>query len=269
MNSPKVTSLWRYPVKSMMGEEMNACEITEKGLLGDRAFGVIDTSTGKLANAKNPKKWPDMFRYRAAFIEPPQASLSVPPVRITFPDGTTIVSTEDEKNEKLSKSFNRTVVLASPSSAEVAFEGYIPEEIEELENPGSIFTRNSPQGTFYDIAMIHIITTSTIDALRKLIPESRIEPRRFRPNIIIDVPEAEGFIENEWVGKILTIGDNVQLKILQPTPRCVMTTLAQGDLSKDTNVLKSIVQNNAGNFGVYASVVTDGKIYAGDQVEIK
>jgi uncharacterized protein YcbX len=269
MRSLKVTSLWRYPVKSMMGEEMNACEMTEKGLLGDRAFGVIDTSTGKLANAKNPKKWPDMFQYRAAFIEPPQASLPVPPVRITFPDGTTIVSTEDEKNEKLSKSFNRTVVLASPSSAEVAFEGYIPEEIEELENPGSIFTRNSPQGTFYDIAMVHIITTSTIDALRKLIPESRIEPRRFRPNIIIDVPEAEGFIENEWVGKILTIGDNVHLKISQPTPRCVMTTLAQGDLSKDTNVLKSIVQNNAGNFGVYASVVTSGKIRIGDPIEIK
>ncbi|WP_082091485.1 MOSC domain-containing protein [Domibacillus tundrae] len=116
--------------------------------------------------------------------------------------------------------------------------------------------------------MVHIITTSTIDALRKHIPESRIEPRRFRPNIIIHVPDAEGFIENEWVGKVLTIGGRVQLKILQPTQRCLMTTLAQGDLPKDPNVLKSIVKNNAGSFGVYASVVKNGEIRTGDSIHI-
>ncbi|OAH59539.1 sulfurase [Domibacillus aminovorans] len=269
VNAAKVTSIWRYPVKSMMGEEMNACDITKKGLLGDRAFGVIDMSTSKLANAKNPLKWPNMFQYRAAFTEPPQLLSSTPPVRITFPDGTAILSTDEEKNTKLSESFNRTVQLSSPSSLDVEFEGYIPEDIEELENPGSIFTRTSPEGTFFDIGIVHIITTSTINTLRKSIPESRIEPRRFRPNIIIDVPEAEGFVENEWIGKTLTIGSHVQLKILQPTKRCVMTTLAQGDLPKDPAVLKSIVKNNAGSFGVYAEVVTDGKIQAGDHVEIK
>ena len=102
--------------------------------------------------------------------------------------------------------------------------------------------------------MVHIITTSTINYLRKLAPESRIEARRFRPNMIIEAPDTDAFIENDWVGKTLTIGD-VKLKISQETKRCVMTTLAQGDLPKDPNVLRSIVRNNAGSFGVYASVV--------------
>lgn len=268
MTSVTIASLWRYPVKSMMGEELNACDLTEKGLLGDRAFGVIDLSTGKLANAKNPLKWPNMFQYRASFTEPPELSKPLPPVRITFPDGQTMLSTDEAQNEKLTESFGRTVQLATPSSHDIQFEGYIPEDMKELENPGTIFTRNSPQETFFDIAMVHIITTSTIDTLRKYIPESRIEPRRFRPNIIIHVPDAEGFVENDWVGKVLTIGGHAQLKILQPTPRCVMTTLAQGDLPKDPNVLKSIVENNAGSFGVYASVVKNGEIRTGNSIHI-
>nr|WP_233129798.1 MOSC domain-containing protein [Domibacillus epiphyticus] len=269
MTTATIASLWRYPVKSMMGEEINACDLTEKGLLGDRAYGIIDQSTGKLANAKNPLKWPDMFQYRAAFTEPPESSKPMPPVRITFPDGENLLSTDADQNDKLTKSFGRKVQLGTPSSQDIQFKGYIPEDIKELENPGTIFTRNSPQDTFFDIAMVHIITTSTIDALRKLIPESRIEPRRFRPNIMIHVPDAEGFIENGWVGKVLTIGGGVQLKILQPTPRCVMTTLAQGDLPKDPNVLKSIVKNNAGSFGVYASVVKTGEIRTGDSIHLQ
>lgn len=251
----------------MMGEELNACEITEKGLLGDRAFGVIDNETSKLANAKNPHKWPNMFRYRANFIEPPQKNAAVPPVKITFPDGRSIISTDEEKNTMLSNSFNRNVHLSTPSAVDVQFEGYIPEEIEELDNKGTIFTRTSPNGTFFDIAMVHIITTSTINYLRKLAPESRIEARRFRPNLIIEVPDTEAFIENDWVGKTLTIG-NVQLKVSQETKRCVMTTLAQGDLPKDPNVLRSIVRNNAGSFGVYASVVKPGRVSIGDRIEI-
>lgn len=267
MASLKVASIWRYPVKSMMGEELNASEITKKGLLGDRAYGVFDNETGKLANAKNPQKWPNMFQYRAQFMEPPQMDAAMPPVRITFPNGDSIISTDDEKNALLSNSFNRNVHLASPTSKDVQFEGYIPEEIEELDNKGTVFTRTPPRDTFFDIDMVHIITTSTINYLRKQAPESRVEPRRFRPNIIIEVPDTEAFVENTWVGKTLTIG-NVQLKVSQETKRCVMTTLSQGDLPKDPNILRTIVRNNAGSFGVYASVVKPGRVNIGDIVEI-
>lgn len=268
MASEKIASIWRYPVKSMMGEELNACDMTERGLLGDRVYGVIDQETGKLANAKNPKKWPYMFRYRASFTEPPRLDTPTPPVRIMFPDGRSVLSTDEEIDTLLSNSFDRNVRLSTPSREDVQFEGYVPQEVKELEDRGTVFTRTSPTGTFFDIAMVHIITTSIINYLRKLTPESRIEPRRFRPNLIIDVPDQDGFVEKDWVGKTVTIGD-VKLKINQETKRCVMTTLAQGDLPKDTDVLRSIVRNNAGSFGVYATVVTPGRVHIGDRVEIE
>ena len=82
-----VVSLWRYPVKSMMGEELNATEVTERGLLGDRAYALVDRADGKAATAKNPRKWPRLFDFRAIFIAPARAAAPVPPVRIALPDG--------------------------------------------------------------------------------------------------------------------------------------------------------------------------------------
>ncbi len=108
-----VVSLWRYPVKSMMGEELNATEVTERGLLGDRAYAVVDSSDGKVATAKNPRKWPNLFDFRATFIEPPRASPNVPPVRITLPDGTIATSQQSDVNQVLSKALDRKVALYS------------------------------------------------------------------------------------------------------------------------------------------------------------
>ena len=255
-------------MKSMMGEEMNACDITEKGLLGDRVYGLIDAETGKLADAKNPKIWPSMFHYRASFTAPVELSKSIPSVRITFPNGQFVESGESDVNSRLSQSFQRSVTIASPSSSAVEFEGYIPEEKKELDNRGTIFSRQAQEDTFFDIAMVHIITTSTIEMLRKLAPESRIEPRRFRPNLILDIPGAEGFVEQQWIDKTLSLGDHVQLKIIQPTQRCIMTTLAQGDLPRDPNVLRTLAKQNNGNFGVYAQVIKTGQVKIGDQVAI-
>ncbi len=267
MNSSKIVSIRRYPVKSMIGEELSACEVTEKGLIGDRAYGIIDEATGKLANAKNPLKWPNIFKYHAAFTTPPQPSTSIPPVRITLPSGDFIASTSEDIDHVLSESLGRTVRLARPSANDTEFEGYIPKEITELEDAGSVFTRTSPSETFFDIAMVHLITTSTLKQLQELAPQSQIEARRFRPNFIIDVPGGEGFIENSWVGNVLRIGSNVQLKILQRTKRCVMTTLAQGNLPDDRSVLKSIVQHNGGDIGVYAEVITGGEVRVNDRIE--
>lgn len=265
----KVVSLRRYPVKSMMGEEINACDITEKGVFGDRSYGVIDQETGKLANAKNPNKWPNMFQYHAKYVEPVNIEDSIPPVQITLPTGESIRSDEENVDEILSESFGRRVKLHTPTHQNIHFESYVPKEMEELPDRGSVFTRQSPNETFFDIAMIHLITTNTIDALRKLTSSSRIEARRFRPNMIIDVPDMEGFVEQNWVGKTLHIGNEVKLKIIQPTKRCVMTTLAQGDLPNDINILKTIVKENDGNFGVYAEIIQSGKVHIGDDIYIE
>ncbi|MCZ8513859.1 MOSC domain-containing protein [Paenibacillus filicis] len=270
MGQPNVVSLWRYPVKSMMGEELNATDITEEGLVGDRKYALIDTSTGKLANAKNPIKWPNMFDYRAAYVEPPQDPAKLPAVRITFPDGSWGVTTDGDLDQRLTKHLDRPVKVATISSeaGDVQFEGYIP-DIEGLNNRKSVFTRSSPEGTFYDIDIVHLLTTASINKMRELIPESRIEVRRFRTNIVIDVPNEEGFVENGWVGKQIRIGDEVLLQVTQPCIRCIMTTLAQGDLPNDPAILRTAVKHNKGAMGVYAKVIQTGRIRRGDKIVIE
>src|SRR5256714_10624171 len=99
MNLGSVVSLWRYPVKSMMGEELNAAEITQRGLLGDRAYALVDSSDGKVATAKNPRKWPRLFDFRATF-DPP-AGAKAPRVRITLPDGTMVTNEQGDLNQIL------------------------------------------------------------------------------------------------------------------------------------------------------------------------
>src|SRR6266511_1369849 len=106
-----VVSLWRYPVKSMLGEELNAVEVTEHGLLGDRAYALVDSSDGKVASAKNPRKWPQLFDFRATFIEPVRPAAKVPPVRIALPDGTTVTSDQGDLGQILSTALNRAVTF--------------------------------------------------------------------------------------------------------------------------------------------------------------
>src|SRR6266511_1729687 len=104
--------LWRYPVKSMMGEELNAAEVTERGLFGDRQFAVVDASTGKVAGAKNPRKWGNFFDYRAAYVEPPKSGSKLPAVRMTLPDGTLVTSEQPDLAQVLSRALGREVAFA-------------------------------------------------------------------------------------------------------------------------------------------------------------
>src|SRR5260370_33870042 len=113
-----VASLWRYPVKSMLGEELSAGEVTDRGLLGDRAYALVDSADGKAATAKNPRKWPTLFGFRATFIEPPRTGASMPPVRIALPDGTTVTSQQANTHQVLSRALNRSVTLNAPRHAD-------------------------------------------------------------------------------------------------------------------------------------------------------
>ena len=264
-----VASLWRYPVKSRMGEELYATDVTQGGLLGDRAYGLIDTSDGKVATAKNPRKWPEMFYFRAALSNAPQVGSKIPPVRINLPDVTQVVSDQSDVNQVLSKALNREVKLSTLASrAAGTSEEYWP-DLDGLEQRDTVTDFDLPEGTFFDCAFVHLLTTSTIDCLRGLYPEGRFEVRRFRPNIVVDTADdEEGFVENGWVGRTLAIGDGVRLSITRPCPRCVMTTLPQGDLPRDAGILRTAVQHNKGGVGVYASVLHGGQVRRGDSVSL-
>jgi uncharacterized protein len=261
-----VVALWRYPVKSMMGEELNAADVTERGLLGDRVYALVDAETGKVVSAKNPRKWPRMFDFRAAFVEPPDPSRPIPPARISFPDGLQMTTHQPGLEEHHSEVLGRRVRLANSVPQGSVAEGYWPEH-EWLENRDEVFDFPLPPEGFFDEAVIHLITTATIDGLRSLTPQSRFEVRRFRPNIVVAMTnQAEGFVENDWIGRTLSLGDEVRLRVTRGCPRCVMTTLSQGDLPKDPSVLRTAVQNNGGIVGVYATVRRGGRVRRGDTI---
>ncbi len=267
-----VVGLWRYPVKSMMGEELSAAEVTDRGLLGDRQFAVIDASTGKVAGAKNPRKWGNFFDFRATYVEPPERGTKLPAVRLTLPDGTVVTSEQPDLPQILSKALGREVAFAEAQhdgeSSGAQAEEYWP-DMEGLDFRDTVTEWELPPGTFFDLAVVHLLTTATIDRLRSLYPEGRFEVRRFRPNIVVDSgADLQGFVENDWIGQTLAIGDEVRLRITGPCPRCVMTTLPQGDLPKDAGILRTAAQNNQANVGVYADVVRDGKVRRGDKVTV-
>jgi uncharacterized protein len=266
----RVVSLWRYPVKSMLGEELNSSYVTERGLAGDRAYALFDKETGRVASAKNPRKWEKLFDFHSIFMENPKVAENIPPIRITLPDGTQIFSGQDENaDHALSEVLGREVRLMRADLEKPSYEEYWP-NIEGLAQREKVTDEIMPPRTFFDIAVIHILTTSTINRLRELYPEGRFEVRRFRPNIVIDSASGEkDFIENSWIGKKIAIGDDVVLRVTGPCTRCVMITLPQGDLPRDSGILKTVARFNHVNVGVYASVLRSGTILRGDPVKLE
>lgn len=277
-----VRSIHRHPVKSMIGEELVESEITEAGLFGDRAYALIDMTDGKVASAKNPRKWGSLLAYSADYegvLRPPG---EIPAVRITMPDGSSMSSSDPDVHAALSKTLGRDVRLnrrgyghegmieaASATPWSPKLEEYWPEEVEGLAHSGVVTDEAMPESTFFDFAPVHVLTTATLEALGRVYPAGQFNVRRFRPNLVIGSPYGEtGFVENSWIGRTVQIGDEVLLSITGPCPRCVMTTLPQQDLPKDTGVLRAAAQHNAAMVGVYASVVRNGRLHRGDEVRV-
>jgi len=264
-----VVSLWRYPVKSMMGEELNASYVSDRGLLGDRAYALVDQITGKVASAKNPRKWGRLFDFRASFVDPPKIGGKIPAVRITLPDGRLTLSDKPEASSLLSEALSAQIRLMTSSLEKPSYEEYWP-DIEGLANREKVTEELMPPQTFFDLATIHVLTTATIDRLRELYPQGRFEVRRFRPNVVVEPsPAVKEFVENAWVHRTLAIGEEVRLKVTGPCTRCVMTTLAQGDLPRDLGILRAAARYNQVNVGVYASVQHGGNIKRGDHVWVE
>ena len=273
-----VKALWRYAVKSMAGTKLDEATIAEGGILGDRGYAVIDRASGRVGSAKTPKKWAGLMDLAADFVAPPQAGAPLPPVRIAWPDGTTIASDEGDPDACLSETLGRPVTLTTERPEAPSLERLDPLAAEEtIVDIGELMMA----GRFSDYAALHLMTTATLARLAELRPESAFSARRFRPNVMIASPEgARGFVENDWVGRVLAIGDEVRLRISDPTPRCSVPTLAQNDLPKDPQLLRTIVEHNTlpvpvldGESlpcaGVYAFVVRGGTVKRGDAVRVE
>ena len=269
MQLGSVVTLRRYPVKSMAGEEISAPHVTRKGLLGDRTYALLDVATSKVVSAKNPAKWGQVFGLSAVYLEAPRPGNPIPPVEITLQDGTTVTSEQDDVNRVLSKAIGREVLLETKAPQAASVEEYWP-DMDGLVHRETVTDEAILPDAFFDFGIISMLTTSTLARLGELYPQGRFEPPRFRPNLVLEVVDAgSSFVEHAWVDHTLAIGDDVRLAVNFPTPRCVMTTLPQGDLPEDLGILRTAAQHNQSYVGVYAAVLRGGTIRCGDRVTLE
>lgn len=285
-----VRSLHRYPVKSMLGEAVEELVIGPAGVVGDRGYAVVDAEDGSVASAKHPRKWAGLLEFRAAYVEEPRLGEPLPPVAITFPGGDTRRSDDADIDDVLSAAIGRPVRLTSQTPDKPMFEEQWP-DIEGLAPSQFIESTTTSHtdgeavstlqlgmlapGSFLDLAVLHVLTTATLDKLTAAAPDATFDARRYRPNVLLDVPGAE-FAEDEWVGSVLEVGE-AGIKVTMPTMRCVMTTLAQGELPEDRDTLRTIAKLNRREIeglgtwacaGVYADVARPGTIRRGDPAHV-
>lgn len=261
-----IASLWRYPVKSMLGEELESTEVTAHGLLGDRAYALLDVQTGKIASAKNPRKWAKLLEFQSALVAAPEPSEAMPQVEVMLPDGSSMTSASAEISSQLSALLGREVQLLSTVPEMPSLEQYWP-PVEGTPNQDTVTQLLMPPGTFFDSCPIHGITTATLARLKELYPEGEFKRERFRPNFVIE-PTSSGasFLEDAWVGGVLAIGEKVRLSIDTECPRCVVTTLAQAGLPEDLNILRTAAKHNKVIAGIRMSVLQGGSIRRNDPI---
>lgn len=301
-----VAEIWRYPVKSMAGERLDASDVGPQGLWGDRGWAVRAEDTGEIHNAK---RFPQLMQCAAVYRERPRPD-RIPPVDITFPDGVTIGSDSAQLAPRLSDLMGRRVALhpvrpatdttfyrrREPGAAVVgALARYRPvkralawmathgfaggnlreefgrepgERLPDLADvPAALFEFYTPPGTYFDVFPVHVLTTSALTLMSRLNHEATWDVRRFRPNILVRVDDdLAGQVELRWVGQQVRIG-GMTIKGETPTIRCAMPMHAQSGLPRDPSVLRTIVREAEQCLGLYGSVLDPGPIRVGDPVD--
>ena len=243
-----VAGLWRYPVKSLGGERLEGVAIGPGGIPGDRAFALRDARDGRILSAKRTAA---LLAFRAAYPEGPER-----PARIDLGDGRETTTAAPDAAALLSAALGRAVELCGPDDRRADRRVEWDDEM----------TFDAPAGAFVDLAPLHVLTTASLGALAACRPESRFDPRRFRPNVLVDCGTRQSFVEDDLEGTVLAVGARVRLRVFMPTIRCALTTRAQEDLPADPAILRTVVERHAGNLGVYARVETPGEIRVGDPV---
>lgn len=273
-----VSALYRYPVKSMLGQTLTDALVTERGLHGDRAAAVLD-GAGTVGSAKHPRKWGPLLTCRGRTA----ADLTI---TVELPDGTVLPVGSPRLDARLSALLGRPVaVSATPPDHGGTLERAVPDHHGGLpdrlratastDTTGTAITSGSvAPGTFFDFGTVHLVTTATLARLRSACPAGDFDPRRFRPNLVIDTASEAGFVEDAWIGTHLRVGEAV-LRPRVPTPRCVVPTLGQDGLPPDLRIMRTVASEHRvpvfdlgrlACVGVYLDVVEPGPVRVGDPV---
>ena len=273
-----VTVLRRYPVKSMLGEDLDASDVSPRGLARDRRLALVSRRTGKVASAKYPRLWRDLLTLSAEALDAAGHGVTA---LITLPDGNTVCSTDADVDDVLSRLLNEPVTLTATPPPGASLDRAVPEAVLRDGITAAVPARlieigaGAPPGTFVDFAPLHLLTSATLDRIAELSPYRRTHLERYRPNVVIGTGAA-GFTENDWLGRDLRVGEDLVLRVIARTPRCAVPTLAHGHLPRDAEALRVLARHNRVSpvpgsdpepcAGVYAQVLRPGRISTGDPV---
>ena len=282
MRAGTISQLWRYPVKSMAGERLDTVALTARGIPGDRGWAVYDESRNGITGAK---RHPLLRACRARYPSAPVPGAGSPPAEITLPDGTRFLTDSPDATARLSDLLGRPVTLralgpsGSDSAPRLTMAGEPPETVLELMGlvagepmpDMSEFTaerlRVLRQGNFFDAFPIHLLTRTTLKTLAQLAPESVWDERRFRSNLFLEADDPAGYPELGWIGRRLRVGSAV-IQVVTGCPRCVVVTQPVDDVPQDHRVMRTLVRETRHTAGIYAQVVDEGELGAGDEVEL-
>ena len=270
----RVSALYRYPVKSMLGEEPDSVRLDAVGIVGDRSWAVYDHTRGDFFPGK---RGPALMNCRASGGEDGR------PPRITLPDGTSFSVDAAEAAERLGALMGLKVSLWPIDPGDLPPCETPEEEIDRAAEYLAITARvegeaqpdfsvlpdsirsfgDQKRRPYVDLAPLMVMTQQSVDAIAAAAPDSKVDVRRFRPSILLDAPEGGAFPEQGWVGGRFQLGEAI-VAVDAPCPRCVMTTHGFADLPKDPTVMRTLVRVANGDLGVYTSVEQPGRVRVGD-----
>jgi uncharacterized protein YcbX len=236
--SASIVALWRYPVSSMAGESLELAPVDTSGVVGDRIWGVVDRTNERIASPGREKHFVRVPHGHARLTSSGSVEIS--------PQGRHWSAADDETAlDELSLLFGFPAKLKP----------FVP-------------TAAAGFKARYDRAPIHLLTTAALRSLRRDLPGSVIDERRFRPNILVDWPdEAKPIPEHDWIGREICVGD-VVLRGREPCGRCGFVTIEQEALPLDVEVLRTVVRRYERHFGIYCDVLSPGEIRLGDAVTV-
>jgi len=236
----------------MLGEPIDHANVGPGGIQGDRCWAVVDAVSGVSLSAK---RYPDLLRC--------SARTSDGHVMVKLPDSRELPVGSGGVELGLSDLLGRAVTTRSAEIIETIRHEF-PTAVTEGE--GEPFLYEPKTEAFFDCAPLQLLTTGTLKALQRLLPTSIIHRARFRPNFLVETDEI-GFVDNDWVNKEVSLG-SLRCQVYDHTRRCIMVALAQGDLPRDTEIIRTIVKNNDGRAGVALKTLDSGIVRSGAKVEV-
>ncbi len=247
-----ITQLWRFPVKSMQGEQVERSTLGPAGLDGDRRYALVHDDTGKVLTAK---------RYGDLLLA--MARTKGDQVVIDLPDGTEHLAGDPDTDAALTAWLGQPCHLAEPPAGAGAPEFDMSFDAEHPDQ--DLFAWPVAAGTYLDLAGAHLLTTSSLAAARRLHPDGDWDVRRFRPTALIDTGTDPAFVEDAWVGSTVQVGQ-AQVAVTMLTIRCPMPSRLQPELPKDLGVARALRDHHQNNLGVYGDVPRPGLVAVGDPV---